>query len=178
MRSVVCSVTALRPILCLNFGNYFVSAGTPFLNHVHKRATLAPPERWRTDPEPAARREKKRRRSANQSFIERAPFTGSAVSVPCPVVALFCPLNRPIGTRLDCRVPRLVHGTTVLEPPHFDLAEQRECRTLPQWVRLRHFEKAFSERIRPSWRNRVDICFFPVAMLQECVLDRPQKFVG
>jgi hypothetical protein len=37
----------------------------------------------------------------NQSFNELAPFTGSAVSVPCPVVALFCLLNRPIGTRLD-----------------------------------------------------------------------------
>ena len=104
---------------------------------------------------------------------------GTAMSVPCPLVSAFRLLNRPMGTRLDRGMSRLVHGTAVLEPPHFDLAEQRECRTLPQWVRLRNFEKALPECIRPAWRNRVDICFFSVwAMLQECVFDRPQKFVG
>src|SRR5215469_4698497 len=68
--------------------------------------------------------------------------------------------DRPIGTRLDRGMSPLVPGTTVLESPYFDLAEPRECRTLPQWVCVSHFKKAFSEHIRPAWRNRVDVCFF------------------
>lgn len=39
-----------------------------------------------------------------------------------------------------------------------------------------HLKKAFSERIRPAWRKRVDMRFVPVwAMLQQCVFDSSAK---
>lgn len=36
-------------------------------------------------------------------------------------------LNRPVSARLDRGMSRLIHRTSVLQPPHFNLAEQGKC---------------------------------------------------
>jgi hypothetical protein len=111
VRQLCAALPAVRPILCLNFGNCFVSAGTPFLNHVREPATFGSAGMLENRSNQWPRREKKRRRRGefNRPMNERL-----LPGVPCPVVAPFRLLNWPINARLDRRMSRLVHGTTVL----------------------------------------------------------------
>jgi hypothetical protein len=87
--------------------------------------------------------------------------------------------RRPRDFRFDHGMPRLVCWVSVLKAPHFNLAEQSECRLFPNRIAGHHLKKSLPNGVASQRRERVRIARRSVGTaLEKGILHRSHKFVG